>query len=134
MTNKQKATDFLSKCRVISSFDQPEGYFVETNTNCDIFIKRGFKENGQYQEEELESFGLLEIMEEEPCGTVLNLKEAIRDNIGRKRFFIEEALYETMKELVDRGYPSERDIFEDEAEDDLDLENINNDDFDEVDY
>lgn len=101
---KRQAEDFLNKCRVISSFEQIEGYFVESNFNEGIAIKRGFRDDGEYQEETLESFELLEIIDEDPNVTVLNLKQAIQDTIGRKKFFIEEHLYNLMKEIYTNEY------------------------------
>ena len=106
-SKKRQAHDFLDKCRVISSVEQPNGFFVESDLNAGIVLKRGYNDNGVYQEEEIESFQFTEIVAEDPDDTVLNLKQAIQDNFGRKRFWIEESLYDFMKKIHEEGYISE---------------------------
>lgn len=128
-SKKRQAQDFLDKCRLISSVEQLNGFFVESNLNTGIVFKRGYTENEVYQEEELECFDISEILEENPYDTVLNFKQAIRDNFGRKRFFVEESLHTFLKEIAEKAYASEDDM-EFETEDDLSIL-YDNDDYDE---
>jgi len=133
-SKKRQANDFLDKCRVVSSFGEVDGFFVEPDFSTGIVFKRGYTENGEYQEEQLECLDLSEILEENPYETVLNLKQAIRDNFGRKSFVIHESLHSFMKEIAEKGYFSEDD-FGEETEDDLSiLFDYDNDDDDDDEY
>jgi len=124
-SRKRQAQDFLDKCRVISSVEQPNGFFVDSNVSTEIVLKIGYTENGEYKEDEIKRFGLLEILEEKPEDTVLNLKKVIRTQFGRKRFFIEESLYEFLKEINQIGYRSETGFEEDFVEDISKMDEIN---------
>ena len=103
MTNKQKATDFLDKCRVISASEQVIGIFVEVNGSGNIIIRNGFIENGKYDVEDLDEFSPMEIFQQEPHETVLTFNRRVRDCIGKKRYHVEVCLYNFLKELNGMG-------------------------------
>jgi len=106
------AREFLGRCRVISPLDTQEGIIVTLNLTQEFVVKEVKKEGERFVEEEITEFRAFEILGDDDSQKILNFKKKMYDIVGRKRYYIEDSVYEFLSDTTDPIDPDDFDSFD----------------------
>ena len=90
---KKEAQNYLDRCRVVKSTELIEGLIVEFDTIADFRIVEITKKGNEVSSKVVATFDCVGVFDEDESIKILGFKKSVFDILGRKRYYIDEGVY-----------------------------------------
>ena len=100
MSFTKSAQNYLDKCRVIGALEVKEGIVVAIASDYSEYkVSAITKKKGTVNEEVIGVFSVIDFYDTNKSKMVLNFKKLVSEFVGRKKYYIEEYIYNFLADV-----------------------------------